>query len=42
LDDVKVRVDAGREAGRAGARAAREELHRRLADARAKRGDDET
>ena len=40
IDDVRSRVDAGREAGKAGARAAREELHRRLAEARAE-GDGE-
>ena len=34
IDDVKLRVDAGREAGKAAARAARQELHRRLAEAR--------
>ena len=33
VDGVKLRVDAGREAGRAAAKAARDELRRRLADA---------
>jgi gas vesicle protein len=41
LDDVKTRVDAGREAGVAGARAAREELNRRLADMRTDRTEKE-
>jgi hypothetical protein len=34
IDDVRVRVDAGREAGKAAAKVAREELQRRLAEAR--------
>lgn len=34
IDEVKDRVDAGKEAGRAAAKAAREELQRRLADSR--------
>jgi gas vesicle protein len=34
LHEVKARVDAGREAGKTGAKAAREELQRRLADMR--------
>jgi gas vesicle protein len=35
IDDDKSRVEAGREAGKAATRAAREELHRRLAEAKA-------
>jgi gas vesicle protein len=34
LDDVKTRVEAGREAGMAGAKVAREDYNRRLADMR--------
>jgi hypothetical protein len=37
IDEVKSRVDAGREAGMAGAKAAREEYNRRFADMRAEK-----